>query len=139
MSIHTRTVHRVEVVIPDDVWTRYGESVEFDRMSCEATSGSDAAGQDRISGVIEWAEFPYVSAAQACDKKLMDMVAHFQGKLIIDNKKREREDKADEIKSEYWRSARDDAAIKHALARFEAECKGEFEDEADAFTWLMEN
>jgi hypothetical protein len=82
MTIITKTIHRVEVLIPDAVWTQFHDTTQYDRMSCEATNGSLEAGSESYADPYEWAEFDTMKKAQEAEKKLLAMVEHFQAKVL---------------------------------------------------------
>jgi hypothetical protein len=74
-------IYRVSVVIHEDVYQKFGHTKEYERKSREATEGNESAGQNSYAEVEEWAEFHTLANAQACQKRLMDMVYCFASKL----------------------------------------------------------
>lgn len=74
--------YRVEVGIPDAVWEKFKDTPEYNFASSEATKGHIEAGCDFYSDVYEWAVFDALEKAQACEKKLMDMVYKFSARLL---------------------------------------------------------
>mgnify|MGYP000067072778 CR=1 FL=1 len=75
-------LYRVSVDIPDQVYSKYGHTIEYDKVSIEATAGADSAGQNAYSTVEEWAIYGSLKEAQACEHRLMDMIYFFAAKDI---------------------------------------------------------
>ena len=74
-------LYHVSVDIPDEIWVAFGESQEYDRLSCEATSGAIESGNNHYSNVEEWATFHTEKEAKECEKKLFDLIVYFERRL----------------------------------------------------------
>lgn len=77
MAVTKITVYRVEVEIPDRVWTLFHDSQDYQQGSCRATQGNLRAGCDHYSNAYEWAEFATAEQAVRCERRLVALVQQF--------------------------------------------------------------
>jgi hypothetical protein len=77
-----RKQYRVSVNIPDNIADKYHDTADYDRRSLEATKGAASAGSNNYSNLEEWAIYYDLDAAQACERRLMDMIYYFQAKEL---------------------------------------------------------
>jgi hypothetical protein len=74
-------IYHVAVNIPEAVWRAFQDSPEYERASCEATSGHIEAGTNFYDNPFEWAEFHSLADAKACERKLHAVMQTFAAKL----------------------------------------------------------
>lgn len=72
------TEHRVSVQIPDDVWEKFGGTMQYQHMVSAAITGYIEAGRDAYSDVYEWATFSDMDTARQCELRLFQLVSHFK-------------------------------------------------------------
>jgi pyruvoyl-dependent arginine decarboxylase (PvlArgDC) len=77
MPIKTITVHRVEVEVPERVWTLYGESTTYEKMMLAAVEGAIESGNERYGKIYEYAEYSTLGSASAAEARMNLVVLHF--------------------------------------------------------------
>lgn len=76
--------YRVSITIPASIADHIGDKIdddEYDKKTIEATKGHIKAGSNWESDLEEWAEFSTLEDAQACERKLLDVIYYFASKL----------------------------------------------------------
>jgi len=66
--------------MPEEVFVAYSDTREYNFMYYPATEGFIEAGSQRHSLTFEWATFNTMRQAVECERKLIELVKHFQGR-----------------------------------------------------------
>jgi hypothetical protein len=74
-------LYRVEVLIPQAVWDRFNESMDYQKAVITATCLSDEAGSSCYGPPYEWATFTTLEAARICEWDLQKVVEYFTSKV----------------------------------------------------------
>lgn len=77
-------IYRTEVKIPDQIWERYGDTLEYHHLISNAINGYREAGNDHYCAVYEWAEFNTLAEAKKCEELLHGVIKHFENKLALE-------------------------------------------------------
>lgn len=79
MTIHIE--YRVVVDIPEPVFSEFRENQQFQRECIDACQGHLESGTDFYSAPFEWAIFNSLPQAETCERKLMEVMRKYEGKL----------------------------------------------------------
>lgn len=77
-----RKEYRVTVQIPDPVWEAFKDDQRFEWDRSDACKGNLESGTNHNCDVLEWAVFNDLAQAQACERKLMDVMYKYSAKLL---------------------------------------------------------